>query len=63
MLEQLEDVRIGLLTGSISQSQLQDLARNAKQAREEYLDPRLSEALDEIELRARVELAKLGVDF
>lgn len=55
MLERLEEIRTGLLLGAIPRSQLEDLARVA---RETFLDPGLGEVLDDIELRARVEIAK-----
>lgn len=58
MLERLEEIRTGLLLGAIPRSQLEDLARVARESRETFLDPGLGEVLDDIELRARVELAK-----
>jgi len=59
MLDRLEDIRHGLLIGAIPKDRLQDLATAARSKRESIDDPRLAEILDEIELRARVELAKL----
>jgi hypothetical protein len=59
MLDRLEEIRTGLLLGAIPTSQLQDLARVARETRETFLDPALGDVLDDIELRARVELAKL----
>jgi hypothetical protein len=58
MLDRLEEIRTGLLLGAIPKSQLQDLARVAKETRESSVDPALGDVLDDIELRARVELAK-----
>lgn len=58
MLERLEEIRTGLLLGAIPRSQLEDLARAARESRETFLDPGLGEVLDDIELRARVEIAK-----
>ncbi|NQW12134.1 MAG: flagellar assembly protein FliX [Alphaproteobacteria bacterium] len=60
MVARLEDIRNGLLMGSISESKLEQLATAARSQREAFDDPRLTEILDDIELRARVELAKLG---
>lgn len=60
MLSKLEDIRDGLLMGMVPVDRLQDLTIAVRQQREELDDPRLSEILDDIELRARVELAKLG---
>ena len=59
MLAALEDVRRGLLLGAIPRAKLEALARLARTRREVFQDPRLTEILDEIELRAEVELAKL----
>ena len=59
MLDRLEEIRTGLLLGSIPRSQLHELAQVAQQTRESFVDPALSDVLDDIELRARVELAKL----
>ncbi|MBB4210425.1 class II flagellar assembly regulator [Rhodothalassium salexigens DSM 2132] len=59
LLDQLEEVRRGLLLGAIPQNRLEALARMARQNREAFTDPRLNALLDEIELRAEVELAKL----
>ncbi|MBM86346.1 MAG: flagellar assembly protein FliX [Rhodospirillaceae bacterium] len=58
MLERLDEIRTGLLFGAISHSELQELAHAARQSREAFVDPRLGEVLDDIELRAKVELAK-----
>ena len=59
LLEQLEEVRRGLLLGVIPQNRLAALAEMARRNREAFIDPELSQLLDEIELRAEVELAKL----
>lgn len=61
MLEQLEAVRDGLLSGQLSPARLQQLVGLMDQQRETIDDPDLSAVLDEIDLRARVELAKLEV--
>lgn len=58
LLRQLELLRLDLLTGAIPRSHLTGLAQTVKTAREQTFDPRLNEILDEIELRAAVELAK-----
>lgn len=62
LLARLEQIRDGMLLGTIPVSQLRELARTASTQRQGFVDPRLASVLDEIELRARVELAKLGVD-
>jgi len=61
MLEMLEEVRKGLLLGAISMPNLKKLAEMARIQKTATEDQNLSEILEEIELRAEVELAKLGV--
>ena len=58
MLAHLENIRTGLLTGGIPASHLQQLAESVAKNRMTVSDPRLSGILNEIEVRARVELAK-----
>ena len=58
-LDRLEDIRQGLLVGAISKPRLEELAGTIKETRESALDPVMSDILDEIELRAKIELAKL----
>ena len=60
LLDQLDQVRIGLLTGELPKSTLQQLAQTIASHRDHVIDPQLAEILDEIDLRAQVELAKLG---
>jgi hypothetical protein len=59
LLDRLDDLKMGLLLGHISRDKLADLARLARQSSDNVSDPNLKEVLQEIELRARVELAKL----
>jgi hypothetical protein len=59
LLELLDDVRDGLLAGGIPRSTLNRLANAVSRRQESFCDPKLQGVLDEIELRARVELAKL----
>ncbi|RED52454.1 flagellar assembly protein FliX [Aestuariispira insulae] len=58
LLERLEDIRTGLLLGVIPQHRLQQLADSVSKKQGDVTDPRLSDILSEIEVRARVELAK-----
>lgn len=58
LLEQLDEIRHGLLMGGLSRDGLQELSRSVRRQRDQLNDPRLTEILDEIELRAAVELAK-----
>ena len=60
LLDRLDELRLGLLTGSIGQDKLASLAAMVRSARHSVSDPRLQQVLDEIELRAEVELAKLA---
>lgn len=60
LLDQLEKLRIGILEGSVSVATLKQLTALAESRRGQIMDPRLAAILDEIDLRAQVELAKLG---
>jgi len=59
LLGLLDEVRDGLLIGGIPRGTLNRLADAVGRRHESFADPRLQGVLDEIELRARVELAKL----
>lgn len=59
LLDQLDALREGLLTGRIPQEQILHLMGRLKERGRDASDPRLAEAIAEIELRAAVELAKL----
>lgn len=59
MLDRLEEIRMGLLLGSIPRHKLEELSTMVYLARERCDDERLNAVLDDIELRAAVELAKL----
>jgi hypothetical protein len=61
LLDHLDEVRHGLLAGALSRQMLDRLARLARSERQSVDDPRLQELLDEIELRAAVELAKYSL--
>ncbi len=61
ILDVLDDIKISLLAGGISRQKLQQLLKLVESRRDSgatFQDPRLSQVLDEIELRARVEVAK-----
>jgi hypothetical protein len=58
ILDRLDDLRIALLTGAISKERLLQLSRVVSAHRANITDPRLVALLDEIDLRAQVELAK-----
>jgi len=59
LLARLDDLRLGILDGAFSKDKLTELAQNLRQKRQNCDDPRLNEIIDEIELRAEVEVAKL----
>jgi len=63
VLDDLEQLRHALLHGSVSQDMLGRLSQYVKQQKPLIEDPRLSSALDDIELRVAVELAKLERNF
>lgn len=60
LLDRLDEIREALLTGRLNSATLDRLLVQVRRQRAAFTDPRLSEILDEIELRAAVELAKLG---
>jgi len=59
LLDTLETIKADLLLGQVSEGRLNQLMVLIGQARERNL-PDLDPVLDDIELRARVELAKFG---
>ena len=63
ILDQLERIRAGLICGAIPGEHLNALIRAVKAERTAVTDPRLKEVLDEIDLRAQVELAKLSIEL
>ena len=58
LLAELEDLRLGLLMGDYTKNQLENLARRLRDKRVTVREPALVALLDEVELRAAVELAK-----
>ena len=59
LLKLLDEVRDGLLAGGIPRRTLSRMAHAISKRKESFADEKLQGVLDEIELRARVELAKL----
>jgi hypothetical protein len=59
VLEALDGVHRGLLSGSLSTADLNAVKAGVSERREKINDPRLLGILDEVDLRAQVELAKL----
>ena len=59
MLDTLEQLRQRLLMGTLSHQVLLDINRQISVQKQMSMDPRINEIIEEIELRAAVELAKL----
>ena len=59
LLDVLDELRIGLLDGRVPAAALSRLSQTLAQKRESSDDPALDALLDEIEVRAEVEKAKL----
>lgn len=62
LLDRLDMLRTDILLGRIPKSRLDELSALVRSSRAEVDDPGLVEVLDEIELRAEVELAKLAAE-
>lgn len=60
LLDKLDEIRLDLLTGALSQPSIQRLSHIVTAHRAEVDDPKLNEILEEIDLRAQVELAKFS---
>ncbi len=59
IIHQLDKVRLAMLTGSLSVGNLLDIADVVASHRERVTDPQLTSILDEIDLRAQIEIAKM----
>jgi len=59
LLDRLEAMRRWILAGAMPKEKLAELARQLRAQRRRTSDPRLEAIIDEIELRAEVEIAKL----
>jgi hypothetical protein len=59
ILQKLEGLRVSLLSGSLTVGQVIDIADVVASHREKITDPELSTLLDEIDLRAQIEMAKM----
>lgn len=59
ILDSLNELRVGLLTGTLSGKRIHRLKTLIDQHRDMVDDPKLLQILDEIDLRAAVELAKI----
>lgn len=60
ILDELEELRHGLILGQLTHAQIDRLKALVERERSKVDDPGLAEVLNEVEIRAAVELAKLG---
>jgi hypothetical protein len=60
ILDSLDRLKIGLLSGAVGGAELLNIRRQLMQQREAADDPALDEVLAHVDLRAEVELAKLA---
>jgi hypothetical protein len=60
VLDELEGVRRHLLSGTLTVGHMVDIADVVASHREKIADPQLTALLDEIDLRAQIELAKMA---
>lgn len=60
LLDRLDELRHGLLIGQFPKEKLDQLLDMIRRQQSRVADPRLREILNDIELRAAVELAKMG---
>lgn len=59
VLRQLDHLRLAILTGNLNIGQVIDIADVVASHREKINDPKMSAVLDEIDLRAQIEIAKM----
>lgn len=59
LLDRLEELRLGLLAGTLPRAQIEALRQLAREHGQTIDDPKLASILSDIELRVAVELAKL----
>lgn len=61
MLDALEDLKLSILLGEVSVEQLGAVRERMREQKEKVNDPELREVMNQIEIRAAVELAKFGL--
>lgn len=61
ILDELNDLKMAMLTGQVTIGHMLSISDVVAMHREKIVDPELSALLDEIDLRAQIELAKLQV--
>lgn len=60
ILDKLDQLKVSMLCGSITIGELMGIADTVANHREKIDDPQLTSILDEIDLRAQIEIAKLS---
>ncbi|GAB4224250.1 MAG: flagellar assembly regulator FliX [Kiloniellaceae bacterium] len=60
LLDRLEELRLAIMLGEVPLARLESLAETLAQRQEAVDDPKLAQIINEIEIRAAVELAKRG---
>lgn len=61
IIDGLEKIRLAMLTGNLTVGHMIDIADVVASHREKIQDSRLTDIMDEIDLRAQVELAKMRI--
>lgn len=61
LLSYLDEIRLDLLSGELDSLSLKNVAARVKAASHHYSDPKMSQMIQEIELRVNIELAKRGL--
>ena len=59
VLKELDRIKMGLLLGNLTVGDVIDIADVVASHREKIMDPALTAILDEVDLRAQIELAKM----
>jgi len=60
VIKYLDNIRVGLLCGTLSKDTIIGLEPLLEKFKKNFSDPKLSQIIDEIDLRAKVEIAKLN---
>ncbi len=61
-IKHLDKIKMGLLSGSLSKETIIGLETLIAKSRKKFIDPNLLQIIDEIDLRAKVEIAKFSRD-
>lgn len=61
MLDALEELRVSILLGEVPADRLEVIRTRMQEEKEQVADPQLRELMNQIEIRAAVELAKFGL--